>query len=636
MRRFGGLILRSRLALVLLVASAAATAPATAQSSLVPEDFVMQVPSTDGFVHIRLSPDLGDGLDAVKAQLEQIPNARIGDPADYELTTLRDFPQTLLAVDQHQAEMDWVQGYDQELLEEHPYDFESHPRTIILGNLLSDDYASPLREMIAKAAVAKMLIALGQRGAANEVEICVDPDPDEAAAGEVLSSRCHSGVYREPPSEVDRSPDDIDHYGSKILLRDRSNRPKYVALFLIDGAFETHRLIFPGQRKLAYITPGASAEVPSPFLPDALEWPKGRYRLVVISSDEAFDPDALPATIAPPQFSASFAEYRNVEMAIGALGGGAPALPGMAAFIAQFYSTVKYDAADIAKDVDKVNERGVREASHRCGASLIAPNLAVTAAHCVAKYPFTGDGLSLVSKRRRVRIDSPHLGTDGTTYGISGVAVPAEYDPYCGATAVNQAPVPPPHCSVARSQAHDIALLLLKPDRGTDDRQIHTVSIARAAPAPGSTLRTYGWGYTGVASVFAPRDFDENNELQRSPFDLQYGNVDALDRGSCNKRMREEVPERTICTVRPRGLAHNVFTCIGDSGGPLVRIIGKREELVGITSWSKGCGYKDYPDVFTDVTKYRGWIEVARKELKPDAAIRVPLPKPAASASARR
>ncbi len=597
----------------------------------------MQVPSTDGFVHIRLNPDLGDGLDAVKAQLEQIPNARIADPADYELTTLRDFPQTLLAVDQHQAEMDWEQGYlEQELLEEHPYDLESHPRTIILGNLLSRDYVASLRETIAKAAVAKMLMALGRSGAEGDIEICVEPAVELAAAGEPPPTQCHSGPYREPPNDVDPSPDDIDHYGAKILVRNHSDRPRYVAAFLIDPAFVTHRLTFAAYGKLAHVAPAASAEVPAPFQPDSADWLKGRYRLVTIWSDEAFDPDALPATIAPPTFSTSFAEYRDVEPSIGALGGGAPALPGMAAFIAQFYSIVNYDLDDRAKDVDKINERGVREASHRCGASLIAPNLVITAAHCVAKYPFTNDGLSLVLERRRVRIDSPHLGTDGTTYAIWGVAVPVEYDPYCGATAVNKAPLRPPSCSIARSEANDIALLLLKPDRGTDPRRVHTVSIARDTPAPGSALRTYGWGYTGVAAVGADKDFDENNALQRSPFDLQYGNVAALDPSSCNKRMRDDVPERTICTVRPRGSAHNVFTCIGDSGGPLVRIAGKREELVGITSWSKGCGYKDYPDVYTDVTRYRAWIDAARKQLKPDAAIRVPLPQAAASANARR
>ena len=154
----------------------------------------MQVPSTDGFVHIRLNLDLGDGLEAVKAQLEQIPNARIADPADYELTTLRDFPQTLLAVDQHQAEMDWEKGYlEQELLEEHPYDLRitsahNHPRKPAVQGLCGFP-----RETIAKAAVAKMLMALGRSGAEGDIEICVEPMVELAAAGEPPPTQCHSG-----------------------------------------------------------------------------------------------------------------------------------------------------------------------------------------------------------------------------------------------------------------------------------------------------------------------------------------------------------------------------------------------------------------------------------------------------------
>lgn len=63
--------------------------------------------------------------------------------------------------------------------------------------------------------------------------------------------------------------------------------------------------------------------------------------------------------------------------------------------------------------------------------------------------------------------------------------------------------------------------------------------------------------------------------------------------------------------------------CRGDSGGPLSRQIGEREELVGVTSWSMGCGYKDFPSVYTDVTKYRRWIAAAMQQLKPGAALRL-------------
>jgi hypothetical protein len=594
--------------------------------------YVVQVPSTDGFVHIRLSPDLGDDLPAVKAKLEQIPGVRIGDPTDYELTTIRDFPQTLIAVDQHQTM--WDQGFDQELLDEHPYDFESHPRTVILGNLSLGDYVQPLRELVARTAAAKMLIALGQRGKSGELETCVVPTDEAEEPVKSKGPNCHSGAYRAGKNEDDASPDDAGYYTSKVVVRNHSDRPQHAALFLIDPAFGTHRLDFTGHRELAQIAPGASAETDTlSSLPNG-DMLRGNFRVVTIWSEQPFDPAAIPTSFSAPAFSTSFAEYQNDVPSIGALGGGAPVLPGMAAFIAQFYSTVPYSADDIRNDVDKVQTRGAREAAHRCGASLIAPNLALTAAHCVAKFPFTGDGSKLVLSRRRIRIDSPHLGTDGTTYAISGVAVPAEYDPYCGGDRPENKPR---DCPIARAESHDIALLLLRPDRGTDPKRVHVVSIAPGTPRPGTPLRTYGWGFTGVeAPGQADANVDENGVVQRSMADLQYGNLEVLDPAVCAKRMQAAIPGRTICTVPRKGTGHNVFTCVGDSGGPLVRINGKREELVGLTSFSKGCGYKDVPDVFTDATKYRTWIDAARRQLKAATVVRVPFTETTTSASARR
>ena len=48
------------------------------------------------------------------------------------------------------------------------------------------------------------------------------------------------------------------------------------------------------------------------------------------------------------------------------------------------------------------------------------------------------------------------------------------------------------------------------------------------------------------------------------------------------------------------------FWCFqGDSGGPLT----VDRKLIGIVSWSKGCGDFKYPAVFTRVSKYIDWIE---------------------------
>ena len=52
----------------------------------------------------------------------------------------------------------------------------------------------------------------------------------------------------------------------------------------------------------------------------------------------------------------------------------------------------------------------------------------------------------------------------------------------------------------------------------------------------------------------------------------------------------------------------------GDSGGPLNCPIANqgfglpRYELCGIVSWGARCAEKDYPGVYTRVSKYMNWI----------------------------
>jgi secreted trypsin-like serine protease len=49
-------------------------------------------------------------------------------------------------------------------------------------------------------------------------------------------------------------------------------------------------------------------------------------------------------------------------------------------------------------------------------------------------------------------------------------------------------------------------------------------------------------------------------------------------------------------------------SCQGDSGGSLMVLRNHKYEIVGVTSWGKGCGRSGYPGVYTRITKYVTWI----------------------------
>lgn len=53
-------------------------------------------------------------------------------------------------------------------------------------------------------------------------------------------------------------------------------------------------------------------------------------------------------------------------------------------------------------------------------------------------------------------------------------------------------------------------------------------------------------------------------------------------------------------------------TCSGDSGGPLLAVSQwnkKVKNVVGVTSFGKGCGFKGLPGIYTRVSHYLPWIE---------------------------
>jgi secreted trypsin-like serine protease len=197
-----------------------------------------------------------------------------------------------------------------------------------------------------------------------------------------------------------------------------------------------------------------------------------------------------------------------------------------------------------------------------CGGTLVAPDVVVTAAHCVsAPYGDLEVGLALKSNKN----PSPDQ-----LRRVKAVQVHPDYP----------------------SADSDIALLFLE-SRPDDFTQLKPLKINTTAdwPAPAAEVRVIGHGNsTSYGWLDAPV--------------LQEVDVPIVDNESC-KKIYPDVNDAKICAGLM--LDGGKDSCQGDSGGPLFTT-GTDPQFIGIVSYGNGCAQKSAPGVYTRVSSYANWI----------------------------
>lgn len=190
----------------------------------------------------------------------------------------------------------------------------------------------------------------------------------------------------------------------------------------------------------------------------------------------------------------------------------------------------------------------------QCGASLVSPTVAVTAAHCV-------EG----SAAYMVRVGSANRSSGGETSTVGEVLIHPQYD---------------------------FAVLRL-----TQPVQAQSIAISDEAPL-GTPTRILGWG-----QVTPERGADEGSESLKE-----------LDTTLVDSGCTSISPEGELCVDSPldeNGVPQGA--CYGDSGGPAIVRVGNTWQLIGATSRggndSMTCA--EAPSIYTDVTSLRDFVESA-------------------------
>lgn len=240
---------------------------------------------------------------------------------------------------------------------------------------------------------------------------------------------------------------------------------------------------------------------------------------------------------------------------------------------------------------------------HSCAATLIAPDVLLSAAHCQGSFRFATLGMY-------DRFNADEEERSGQRITIR----------------TGRSVVHPAYRWTTANPDIDFDFMLIKLTQRVDPSQFPPIKLNRNTRVPrydNQPLTIVGWGATDVHG-------------QRLSPTLQHATVGYVSPSTCDKSdgyiqgayysYRGFLTNSMMCAW-----SESSDACLGDSGGPLVVSSGEEEEeedgdtagrdediQVGIVSFGVGCNSPDFPGLYSRVSDQIGWIDEVVCEMSDD------------------
>ncbi len=206
--------------------------------------------------------------------------------------------------------------------------------------------------------------------------------------------------------------------------------------------------------------------------------------------------------------------------------------------------------------------------AQNCGASLIASNWVLTAAHCVVD----NTGVQISTSAITTLVGTSDLRNGGERIAVKRIIVHPNYK----------------HATTDS----DIALIEL-----VSGASVTTIGFADEDIPTDALATVVGWGALDTSvSIF--------------PSNLYEVDVPIVDRTTCASVFNS--PGSTLFTnnmLCAGYAAGGKDSCQSDSGGPLMAIYGGELVQVGITSWGVGCAQPGLYGVYTRLFGFQEWVD---------------------------